>query len=149
MSTPTEDRTMPATEWARKHGEHFVFSTPLDNYEPSPRSWASGEGWIYRRTVQTGRVAMEGIVLADVSDIRDAHNATYLIDDGRSVVPYYVAAWHPEGTYLILHKFPTNFDDDGNPVMRADRSAPVNYDNWVVGPRRAYHLKIRMAKGDS
>jgi hypothetical protein len=126
------------TEWARQHGHELRWNTQLDNHEP-PRSWASGSLWTYTREDRGG----EGIVIADVSELKDAHQATYIIDDGRTVKVFYVAAWHPEMRHVILHRLPTNFNEDGTPILRADDKRPVDYSNWMLGPRRSYHLKVR------
>lgn len=135
--TMTEPKT--TTEWARENGAGFAFSTATDNYEPVPRNVAYGRGWEYGM-IDAGRGS--GIVLEDVSELKDARDAIYLIDDGLTVRPFYVAAWHPEGTHVILHPFPTVFDDNGDRKVRPDGGL-VSFDTWMLGPRRTYHLKVR------
>jgi hypothetical protein len=114
----------------------FKFYVPLDNHN-TPRSDAVWDAEVWERPDGDRTVRILGA--ADV--FKDAYRAFYLIDDGESVVPHYVAGFNPT-TYpgaVFLHPFPTN---PGGRTMRADRPEPVDYSNWVLGPRRAYHLKI-------
>lgn len=128
------------TEWARKHGEGFSWTCATDNYEP-PRSYAHGEGWYYDgETRGPGRSA---IVLEAAMALKDATKALYLIDDGITVRPFYVAGWHPDGVHVLLNELPVNVKADGTPRLRADNNRPVDFSNWMLGPRRAYHLKVR------
>lgn len=84
---------------------------------------------------------------------RDWTDALYIVDDGQTVRPYYVACYRAAGTFthpyigehdahLVLHPFPTERTADGAPIMRADGSA-VNYSTWMLSPRRAFHVKVR------
>jgi hypothetical protein len=125
------------TEWARAHGVHTVGTVALDNYEPCPRGVMSLDCYAYDIDGRTS-----GYVIDGAMRLRDGNRAVYLIDDGRTVVPHYVAAWHPDGSHVIAHAFPTNYDADGNRVTRADDGRPVDYGTWMLGPRRAYHVKL-------
>ena len=133
-------------EWAREHGREFSYSAAFDNYEPT-RNWTNGIGWEYDR-VDADRES--GIILDNPFGSFGFEGATksiFLIDDGHTVRPFYVAGYHRglvgrDGPHTILHPFPTNFHDDGTPKLRADDGRPVDHSSWMLGPRRAYHLKI-------
>jgi hypothetical protein len=137
----TEHVPFSATAWAREHGEHFTYGAALDNYEPVPRSYASGTCHFYSTETVT-----DGVILEGRDQFREATNAAFLLDDGRTVRPYYVAGWgtrEGDTDHVMLHPFPTNFNADGTPHMRSDRDEQVDFGNWMLGPRRCYHLKIR------
>ena len=129
---------MSATEWAREHGEKLRAWCHTDNYEP-PRETVALD--VYRFTGHSGRT--EYLLDSAMDILRGADAAGYLLDDGRTVTPLYVAGWHPDRRYVLAHTFPANFDADGNPLVRADDRRPVNFDTWALGPRRYYHLKVR------
>jgi len=131
---------MTTTEWARAHGIHHAGYIALDNHEPVARSFERVECYSYDLGDD---MRGSGWVIDGATALRDATKAIYLMDDGRTVVPFYVAAWHADGSHVILHPFPTNWHPDGTPVMRRDRDEQVSYDTWQVGPRRAYHVKLR------
>lgn len=137
MNTQRTDSTL---DWAREHGVPFSFTTLLTNHEP-PRHYHNGHGWYYSLE-STGET---GIILADI--LPSGIDATYLVDDGDTVRPYYVAGYGPareeEETYVLLRPFPTNTNPDGLAKWRADNGRPVDYSSWIHGPRRAYHLKVR------
>lgn len=132
------------------------WSTALDNHEPI-RGYAYGRAQRYSQ----GHVT-DGVVLWGHGQLKDATRAFYLLDDGRTVRPYYVAGWLAEGTtwdennvarpgpnlhkadpdvYVVLHPFPVNYDAEGNRLMRPD-GRPVDHSYGLYGPRRAYHLKV-------
>jgi hypothetical protein len=111
----------------------------LDSHEPPRATWW---GTIYRYTNAHGEPAVE---IRDVEvEFKDAYKAFYLIDDGETVVPHYVAGYNPTDRpgSVFLHPFPTN---PGGERKRADRDEPVDYSNWHLGPRRAYHIKVGAA----
>lgn len=64
----------------------------------------------------------------------------YLIDDGATVFVYYVAGWsHGDSItprILMLHPFPLSVG------TRPDNGRPIDMSTWMLGPRRAYHLKV-------
>lgn len=138
-AAPEEPTTPPysATGWARENGEHLTYMAALDNFTPSRRG-AYGLIHRYSNDRVTGAYVLEGR-----SQFKDATDAAFLIDDGRTVQPVYVAGWNPNSDDLVLHPFPTNFTPDGEPVMRADRDEQVDYFGWSLGPRRTYHLKVQ------
>jgi hypothetical protein len=128
-----------ATEWAREHGEHYSAAFLLDNHEP-PRNWLTLPAYAY-----TSHDGTSAFVIDGARALRDYNQAIYLMDDGTTVRPFYVAAWHPADdgqTHVIVHAFPVNVNDDGTPHLRPD-GRPVSFDSWQLGPRRAYHVKIR------
>jgi len=109
-----------ATEWARGHGVHYQGNIQLDNYEP-PRNHAYFNCYQYSTDTVT-----DGFVIDRGMTLKDATRAVFLMDDGETVHPYYVASWHPEQLHLIAHPFPTG----------------ENHRTWALGPRRAYHIKL-------
>lgn len=140
VSTQAESATRyDAVAWAREHGRHWHGQTARDNYEPT-RGFASLTVHTYETDDHTAAA-----IIDDVSALRDPFRATYLLDDGRTVRPYYVAAWHPDRSYVILHAFPTNYNDDGTRRLRADDGRPVDFTSWAIGPRVAFHVKITSA----
>lgn len=118
------------TEWARANGDHFRYWAPLDNY-PVTRATAHGDAWRFVHPT-TGA---HGVILDGRAQFRDGWQSVYLIDDGRTVAPHYVAAFHNDHDHLILHAFPVNGG------TRPD-GRPADFRSWAVGPSRVYHLKI-------
>lgn len=114
------------------------FMCAMDNHEPLPRRTTNGvlEEW----TEADG--TLNSYRLAGWGGEREAHRAVYLVDDGRTVEPFYVAGYSQERDTITLHRFPVNFHPDGTPRMRADNGEQVDYSLWMHGPVRAYHLKI-------
>ena len=109
----------------------------LDNHEPR-RDEASGTLTLTDHPV-TGTPT---IVLDYIgSTLRDSTNAIFLVDDGESVTPWYVAGWDPQDPGVILNPFPVN---PGGERKRPD-GRTVDYSAWSLGPRRAYHLKVTPA----
>jgi hypothetical protein len=125
-----------ATEWAREHGEHYSAAFLLDNHEPS-RDWLTLPAYAY-----TSHDGTSAFIIDGARALRDYTNAIYLMDDGATVRPFHVAAWHPEQSHVIIYPFPVNVNDDGSPRLRTD-GRPVSFDSWQLGPRHAYHVKLR------
>ena len=111
------------------------YSAALDNHEPV-RSTAYGS---FERTIHPVNGTDTIVLDAAASALKDATSALWLIDDGETVQPFYVAGWNPRDPGVILNPMPTN---PGNRTMRADGRGPVSYATWALGPRRAYHLKV-------
>lgn len=113
------------------------FTCAMDNHEP-PRRVSNGvlEEW------RGPDGSFHCYRLVGWGDEPEAYRAVYLIDDGRTVVPLYVAGFSQEHGHITLHTFPVNFNEDGTPIMRADRAEQVDHSMWMRGPVRAYHLKI-------
>jgi hypothetical protein len=122
----------------------FRWRAALDNYEPT-REYAYGTATAY--------VTFDGedtaVRIEDGLDLlRDAHRSLFVIDNGRTAEPFYVAGWHggnpspsyPKGhrPYILLRPFPTN----PNNRTRADNGRVIDYSDWMLGPRRTYHLKV-------
>jgi len=125
-----------AIEWARANCPTLAYRVALDNHEPT-REYAYGECHPY--TTESG---IDAMLIRGAITWRDGANALYLIDNGRTVTPMYVAAYHPEHDYVIVHAMPTNYNADGTRRTRPDNGRDVHMDNWQLGPRRAYHLKV-------
>lgn len=130
MPVAKTDRSAP-----RRTGE-FTYTTALDNHEPV-REEARGilEEWLWPDTGETTYRIPGGVA-------QFATRAVFLIDDGRSVQPLYITGWSGDQDCLFLGHFPVNVNPDGSPRMRADRAEQVDYSTWMLGPHRAYHLKI-------
>lgn len=121
----------------------LYFWAVLDNFEP-PRNDTRGQAEIWLNVHGD-----EVIKIVDAPEhFKDGHNALYLLDDGSTVVPYYVTGWNDsEPTRVYIQPMPTNPD---GAKTRPDNSRPIDYANWALGPRRAYHLKVRreMSEGN-
>lgn len=124
-----------ATELAaRSHGRVVTWQAALDNHEPTRAvAWGHGAHYVHEVTGARGFKFWPG------PQVRDPHQSVYLIDDGVSVVPHYVAGRHDEEGSVLLHEFPTN----PNGARRPDNGREIDHSAWMVGPRRAYHLKTR------
>lgn len=118
---------------SEKIGE-LRFYAALDNYEPA-RDETSGVAEVFRRP--SGEDVIR-IAAAD-STFKDAYQALYLLDDGSTVVPHYVAGYNPTNDpgAVFLQPMPTNPDGRTRPDGRV-----IDYRTWCLGPKRAYHLKI-------
>lgn len=117
----------------------FRFVAAMDNHQPVHRTEATGtlERWVWP---DDGRVSYR--IPGGVSTFKGGERGIYLIDDGRTVLPLYVAGWPGTHDRLFLEAMPVNVNEDGTPRMRADRDEQVDYSTWMHGPARAYHLKI-------
>lgn len=129
---------------AERNPAIISYAVSLDNYEPV-------------RTVECGcLVTYDGlneisghklIMLSDQRTDMVTANAVFIVDDGRQAVPYWCGAAHsgnpaplyPEGCepHVILFPFPVN----PRQVARLDGRI-VDYSDWMLGPRKVYHLKI-------
>ena len=117
----------------------YTYAVSLDNHEPV-REQANGtiEVWQWP---DTGEVSYR--IPGGLSQFfRDNGNIIFLMDDGRTVAPLYMAGWSDREDTLFLRPFPVNTDADGSPRLREDDGRPVDYSTWMLGPRRAYHLKV-------
>lgn len=130
------------------------WSAALDNYQPVPRRWASG----YAQWYSTDDVT-HAVVLWDTEQLRDASDSVYLIDDGDTVRPYYVSGHPANGESLWLNPFPTTVHGCSECLIeftereegcdscysRKQRNGfrPITFETWSLGPRRAYHLKVK------
>lgn len=120
-------------EAARLGGTVVWWWSPLDSYEPV-RKQASGHA------VRHATHGRPGVVFWPHEGIKDPDRVLYLVDDGSSVVPHYVAAWKddPQDLRLFLDPMPTNPDR----ATRPDNGLVIDYSTWALGPHRAYHVKI-------
>lgn len=78
-------------------------------------------------------------------DWREPHRALYIIDDGASIRPMYVAGWQAETHVeeIYLDTFPLNVTPDGEPRVRHDNGRPMDFSTWMLERRGAYHVKVR------
>lgn len=126
-----------AREAAATHGGTLVWwSTPLDNHTPA-RAYATGYGvcYIHKVTHEAGFKFWPG------EQLRDIQNAIVILDDGKVAAPYHCAGWNSEDQangYVLFQPFPTN----PHGRTRPDTGQPIDHSTWVLGPRRAYHLKL-------
>lgn len=146
---PNPTRTASLSSWARQHGTRHTLRFRCNAYsETDPRAeWRFVEAYTYT-TDNGGRGCV--IFPGALDAWKNATESLYIIDNGTTVVPMYVAGFRapvvmhdgPHGCHIILHEFPTNYDNDGNRRMRADRpTEPVDYSSWSLPPRTAYHCK--------
>jgi hypothetical protein len=103
----------------------------LDNFRPVARETTTVRGSVHEMPGHR-----ETVVLSQTEGLKDPTASIYLLDDGDSVRPHYVAGWHPVTGDLYLHPFPLSQG------TRPDNGRPVDMSGWALGPRRCYHLKI-------
>lgn len=135
-NTPTTEPGRAGHDLAatQAHAAHYggtvvAWRTRCDNHDPS-RTWDHGYGVRHD----------SGFVFWPSAEVRDAHRAVYVLDDGRHAVPHYVTGWGERRGEVYLEPFPTNPDGADRRADRPDE--PVDYSGWALGPTRAYHLKI-------
>jgi hypothetical protein len=119
------------------------FICQMDNHEPS-RSEARGvvEVWTWPDSGEESYRIPDGL---NTFLSRGTHTVL-LLDDGRTVRPFYVTGWNPRTGLVTLGPMPVNVNPDGTPRMRADDpERKVDYSTFTLGPSRAYHLKIKEA----
>ena len=95
----------------------------------SESAW--GYGVEYLAIAGDGRRRMivwrDDIAAPDSRLYGELNESLYLIDNGKSVEPFYVAGWSTDDTHnLYLHSFPTG------PRMTG----------WSLSPRKAFHVKV-------
>lgn len=113
------------------------FTVATNNHEPPRQMIRAGVLRQFRNF--SGRPTIE-ITWAVSHFGKEAHKALYLVDDGKTVVPHYVSGWNFEkdGDPMWLDAFPTNPDGE----TRADNGRVIDYSDWMMGPKKAYHLKV-------
>jgi hypothetical protein len=121
-------------EAAELNGEVVYWHTALDNYVPIHRAEAYGYGVRYTHPV-TGSAGFR-IYRSDA--IKDARRSIVILDDGRTAVPYYCAGWHAEAGYVLYQPFPVNPEGKRRP----DNGRVIDFNTWMLGPRRMYHFKL-------
>lgn len=118
----------------------YAFACQTDNHEP-PRSEARGvvEVWTWPDTGEESYRIPDGFS----TFLGRGPHAVFLLDDGRTVRPFYVTGWSGREDKVFLGPMPVNVNEDGTPRMRKDHpDRQVDYATWTLGPSRAYHLKI-------
>lgn len=109
------------------------FRAALDNYQ-HPRNIAYGELELYLPAPPV--FPSPTYVLRRGDLFANPTRSNYIIDDGDSVLITYVSGWSGDGLRIFLAPFPVNGD------LRPDTGRPVDMSNWMIGPRRTYHLKV-------
>ena len=125
----------------------FSATVALDNHTPT-RNVANVAATIHAADPDSGRP--QTVRLA-AHGLKDMHRAVYLLDDGQTIRPHYVAGWantDPRSDVtttldvVYLHPFPTSTG------TRPDNGRPVDMSTWALGPRRAYHVKLHDVSGE-
>jgi hypothetical protein len=123
------------------------FYAALDNYEPVPRR--DGRGSLIEHVKANGAKVYR-IADAELLFGSDAYRAVYLLDDGHTVIAHYVIGYWakdadtraamPELAYpgsVLISPFPVNPNGE-----RTTNGVLIDFTDWTLGPRRAFHLKI-------
>ncbi len=85
--------------------------------------------------------AGQGFVVWPDDEWEHPRDSYYIMDDGRCAIPTYVTGWLTDR--IFLGSFPMDFNAAGEPRMRFDNSGPVDFSDWKLSARRAYHVKVR------
>jgi hypothetical protein len=128
-----------------RHNSTTKVRVPLDNYEPVARRFFDGdlEEWVSLDESSPMRTL---VLKAFLQARANGGRAVYLIDDGSSVKAYYVAGYAPLISPMgdpetrgdvFLRPMPTNYTDD--------QGREIYFDNWLLGPRYAYHVKVQVS----
>ena len=116
-----------------------------DNYEPTREHFY---GWAVEYTDEWEKCCYR-VTAADTRSLQAiANGGVFIVDDGVTVRPYYSAGFNlspdperypfaPKVPHGLIHPFPVNGG------VRADNGQPVNFDSWMLGPHKCYHLKVR------
>lgn len=115
----------------------YTFRAAADNYEPHPRDYISG-----RMTTSQGYDSRSDIVSWD-GPPKDAYKAIYVLDFGDRIEVRYVAGWSSGGANIFLQPFPLSVG------TRPDNGRPIDMSGLMLGPRRAYHLKLTEVRDGS
>lgn len=108
----------------------YKFTALADNYDV-PRGYLRG-------TLETGQgYDGKSDVVTFEGTPKDAHHAVYVLDFGDRVEVRYVTGWQPNGNRIYLQPFPLNG------VIHEGNGRPINMSGWMLGPRRAFHLKLK------
>ena len=102
-------------------GHRFI--AQLDNYEP-PRDFAYGNLVVYDLVNGEGA----GYKIESHHFGSSPEKCLYLIDFGNNIIPCYVVTW--DQRTVTVHPLPTT-------------KGSVSFNNWLLGPRKTYHLKVR------
>ena len=115
----------------------YIFEAAADNHSVT-RNYITG-------TADTEQGARKDIIILQFADRAQADvSGLYLLDYGTEVVACYVAGWNPNRPGEVwIQPFPVT---DGT-QLRADNGRPVDYSNWQLGPRKAYHFKLQLQEG--
>lgn len=108
----------------------YEFRARADNYEV-PRGHLSG-------TLTTGQGYNGKTDILYFDNLpKDAHEAIYVLDFGTHVEVCYTSGWNTKSLKSIfIQPFPLNRETSPD-------GRPIDMSNWMLGPRRAFHLKLR------
>ena len=131
------------------------YMTALDNYEPVPRVIEHG---LLVEYDDPGEISGQPRYMRANERSSIARGSVFLLDDGKTVRPYYGGGFHlgtasplyPEGCepHEILYPFPCNPHGATRPDrVLPDREQVIDYSGLLIGPRKAYLLKIRRGNG--
>lgn len=135
-------------------GRVVSFRFAGDNHEPTRDV---GHGYGVRYTRDDGYEAMW--IAADAEhalSLAELRKSNVIVDDGQSVTVMYLAGYRGEldadnpaaaigvnYPYALFHAFPLSRG------TRPDNGRPVDMSNWMLGPRKSYHLKVSDVRGES
>lgn len=110
----------------------YTFTAAADNYDV-PRGYLYG-------TLETGHgIDKTYDVLTFEAAPKDASHAIYVLDYGTSVEARWVAGWASEDlSRIYLQPFPLS-------VGTRPDGRPIDMSTWMLGPQRAFHLKLTEA----
>lgn len=122
LAPPKKKRARPKSKPApaplRRVRARWLWTAATDNHVPT-RGYVQGSAVEYVSD-DDGLL----IVVNDGGELRDAEHAVFLLDDGRSVRVAYVVGTSRSATQLHL------------------RPVPVHDADFMLGPRRSFHLKM-------
>lgn len=115
---------------AENNGYVVRWLTMLDRHNP-PRESSGDYGAAY--------VSKTGVDCVTIwpSEIRNAHMCLYLLDNGATVTPHFVAGWDgaDDDKRVLLQPFPT--------ANHIGSEGLIDYNGWMMTPTRAYHVIVR------
>ena len=109
----------------------YTFTAAEDNHEPT-RGYLHG-------TLETACCGLSD-VLSFYEIPKEARKAIYVLDFGNRVEVRYVTGWNHGD--IFLQPFPLSQG------TRPDNGRPVDMSGWMLGPRRAFHLKLKEVPND-
>lgn len=118
-----------------------TFTVAMDNYEPVPRKQRAGYIVFYTHTDKSHSEHAADITeeraVVSMSRYGFQFPAVFIMDDGTNVWPMWSGSYNEnDEPRVMLFPFPTC----GH--QRADGKGLASFDNWMLGPRKAYHVKL-------
>jgi len=126
------------TKFKRTETRKWTYSTVLDNHEP-PRTYHNGvlTEWEREEDPDSPTMVLEPDSPFFELHIRASGGLCFILDNGSRAIPFYVTGYQPASREVFLQPFPTN----PNGRTRPDGQI-IDFSNWVLGPRKTYHLKL-------